>query len=247
MAASDARNRLIRRVHVEARNRGIGSDDRKAMQLRVTGKESCADMNEAELRQVVAAMTGGASQRDRVPEGAIGAKLTALWISAWHLGMTRDRSDAALAAFVRRQTGLSSASWLTPAKATQCVDALKDWMAREAGVNWQSVIVMDENGKRRQVDNPRARILEAQWRRLHHRGVVHVVDEAAIGAYAGLILGTSRRYNHRTMSAQDADRMIRHFGGLIRGAPGAADAPGPSGGVPRAFERDAHTRPRGRS
>ena len=153
-AASDARSRLIRHIHVAARNLGVSSEDRKAMQERVTGKASCADMNEAELRQVVAALTGTASRGDRVPEGAIGAKLTALWISAWHLGMIRDRTDAALAAFVRRQTGLSSASWLTPVLATRCVDALKDWMAREAGVDWRTVILVDDDGKRRHVDNP---------------------------------------------------------------------------------------------
>ena len=61
----------------------------------------------------------------------------ALWISGWHLGVVTNRRDEALAAFVRRQTGLDHLNWLRDWEdALRVIEALKKWLAREAGVAW---------------------------------------------------------------------------------------------------------------
>ncbi|WP_395815224.1 regulatory protein GemA [Devosia sp.] len=63
----------------------------------------------------------------------------ALWIAGWHLGLVGQREDSALVAFVARQTGLDHLNWLRdPADAAKVIEALKAWLARDAGVRWPS-------------------------------------------------------------------------------------------------------------
>lgn len=84
--------------------------------------------------------------------------LRALWIAGWNLGVVRDRDDAALIAFVERQTGLSHPRFLIdPAEAAKAVEGLKAMLAREASVEWPKA-----------KDDPtagRIAVLEALWRR----------------------------------------------------------------------------------
>lgn len=61
----------------------------------------------------------------------------ALWLSAWNLGLVRDRTDKAMSAFVKRQTGLDSLNWvLEPLDGSKAIEGLKAWIARQAGVEW---------------------------------------------------------------------------------------------------------------
>lgn len=58
-------------------------------------------------------------------------------MSGWHLGVVRDRTDAALLAFLERQTGLEHTRFLVDAaSARRMIESLKGWLAREAGVEW---------------------------------------------------------------------------------------------------------------
>jgi hypothetical protein len=84
---------------------------------------------------------GSASSRrpSETVTGPYGAKLQALWISAWNLGIVDNRDDRALIAFIERQTNIAHPRWLTEHKdAKKAIEALKDWIAREAGVEWPS-------------------------------------------------------------------------------------------------------------
>jgi len=214
------RNRLIRRIHAQAREQGIDAGDRKALQLQTVGKASCADMTVPELRRVVAAIGGGPRGRrlDELPEGPHTAKLRALWISAWHLGVARNRSDRALAAWIRRQTGLGAARWATPVQTAQCIEALKDWLARDAGVDWSPYAEPDR--KRRHV--PRARVLEALWRKLHEalsrkldeKGPAANPGPAALTAWVRSVRGSDTDYPFLDAGAQDA--LIRQLGNWLR-------------------------------
>ena len=61
----------------------------------------------------------------------------ALWISGWNLGVFDAREDTALVAFVKRQTRIEHLNWVRdPVDGSKVVDALKAWIAREAGVTW---------------------------------------------------------------------------------------------------------------
>ncbi len=213
--------RLNRRVHARARELGIDEQARRALQTRVTGKASCRDMSPAELRRVIAAMSGSGGS-DALPDSDLLPKLRALWISGWHLGVVRDRTDAGLAAWLRRQAGIDSATWATPAHLVAAIEALRGWLHREAGVSWKPYRAVDESGRAKDIDRPRARVLEAQWAILHGLGLVRIADRTALSAYACAHAGLARTDSHTALSDKQADALIRHFGDRIRAAAGSA-------------------------
>lgn len=132
----------IAAIHALAKRAGLDDDARRAVMMAATGKSSSRDLSAAEAGRVIEQLRMLAGEG--VPadgalriEGPYADKMRALWLSAWHLGITRDRTDRALAAFVRRQTGLDHPRWLREAAAASAViEALRAWMTREAGVEW---------------------------------------------------------------------------------------------------------------
>jgi len=216
-AAGAERKRWIRRIHARARELGIDEDTRRAIQLRATGKASCKDMDAAELRRVVSAIDGR-GPGDRLPESDLLPKLRALWISGWHLGVVRDRTDAGLAAWLRRQTGLDAAAWANAVQLADTIEALRAWLARDGGVDWRPYVQVDRQGQARDVERPRARVLEAQWRLLHRLGEVEIADPGALAAYACHHARIFRADSHTVLSDKQADALIRHFGQRIRKA-----------------------------
>ncbi|MAM10131.1 MAG: GemA protein [Rhizobiaceae bacterium] len=131
-----------RTIHAISRKLGMDDEARRALYQRVTGKPTLTLMSGAEKDAVVAEFRrlGG----DRRPDGRkklsgpFAPKLQALWIGAWNLGIVENRDDKALLAFVKRQTGIDHTRFLYYADdAAKAIEALKAWMAREAGVDWR--------------------------------------------------------------------------------------------------------------
>ena len=152
-------------IHVAKKELDLDDDDYRDVLERVTGKRSAKDLTPHERSLVMNEFTRlgfvvtypdpyRPKTRDRVEraaqrapavkgamrlDGAYARKLRALWISGWHLGVVRDRTDRALVAFVERQTGLSHTRFLRePADAMKAIEGLKKWVARESGVIWPS-------------------------------------------------------------------------------------------------------------
>lgn len=139
-------------IHVARKQLGLDEDTYRTILHRVTGKSSSADMTPAqrglvleEFRRLGFEPTPPASRKPKkglpkgglVLDGPYVGKIRALWISAWNLGIVRDRTDTALVAFVRRQTGIDHAAWVRdPKDAAKVIEALKAWIAREGGVQW---------------------------------------------------------------------------------------------------------------
>jgi hypothetical protein len=70
-------------------------------------------------------------------EGKYAPKLQALWIAGYNLGLIRNRDDAALLAFVKRQTGIDHTRFLRyHDDANKAIAALQGWLARDGGVDW---------------------------------------------------------------------------------------------------------------
>ena len=151
-------------IHIAKKQLGLDDETYRDLLLRVTGKRSAAAMSEAERRRVVAELRAkGSAPVARRLEGPYAKKLQALWIAAWNLSLVRDRRDAAMLAFVRRQTGIEHTRFLRdPADARAAIEALKAWMAREAGVDWA-----DGDHLPAWQRAPGARIALAQWQMLH--------------------------------------------------------------------------------
>ncbi|UXS52571.1 regulatory protein GemA [Agrobacterium tumefaciens] len=127
------------------RQLGITEEDaQRAIYSRVTGQPRLSLMTPKqqdavmlELRRLgykPVAVRGNARRR---LDGRYAPKMQSLWIAAYNLGIVEDREDRALEAFVKRQTGLDSGRWVNNADdARAVVEALKSWIAREAGVVW---------------------------------------------------------------------------------------------------------------
>lgn len=168
-------------IHVAKKQLRLEEDDYRAILLRVTGNASSKDMSEGERGAVLAELRrlgfsnsplsgsrtstpqGGSVPRARTGrrklEGKYAGKLQALWISAWNLGITRSRDDKALLAFVKRQTGIDHVRFLRHGEdAAKAIEALKGWIAREAGVAWSI-----HNGEK-WLAKPGGKIASTQWR-----------------------------------------------------------------------------------
>ena len=168
--------------------------------------------------------TGGSlhdttTNKPSLPRDPATRKLRALWISAFHLGLTHERSDEALAAWLGRQAGLDAAQRSPPSLA-RAVPVLEAWLARAAGVDWRPHLSLSRNGRVRETRHPRARVLEAQWRLLHRVGLVRIGSLAALGAYAARHAGLGRLDSHLALSEPQADALIRHLGKRLRAARG---------------------------
>jgi phage gp16-like protein len=134
----DAQRRaLMGVVHKAAKAIQLDDDDRRAMQLRITGKESLAEMNLSQIGDVLDELRalgwvdGKRSKgRRRLASHPEAAKIRALWLSLYHLGEVTDPTEDALAAFVKRQTRLDDLEWVKQENALKVIEALKSWCDR---------------------------------------------------------------------------------------------------------------------
>lgn len=129
-------------IHVAKKQLGLDEDTYRAVLVRATGKDSTKAMTERERSSVVEEFRkrgfkpASKGSRKRL-EGQYAAKLQALWIAGWNLGVFRNRDDAALIKFVQRQAKVDHVRFLHHHDdAAKAIEALKAWMAREAGVDW---------------------------------------------------------------------------------------------------------------
>lgn len=161
----------IAALHVAKKQLGLDDETYRAKLQRITGKSSAKDMSESERQSALAVFRNegfqpAANSRRANGQtkltGRFAKKLQALWIAAWNLGIVRERDDAALITFVKRQTGIDHTRWLRAgADANRAIEALKAWVAREGGVDW-SVAPYDPEYARA----PGFKIAWAQWLRL---------------------------------------------------------------------------------
>lgn len=202
-------------IHVAKKQLGLDDETYRAVLVRVTGKDSAGKMSEAERQRVVEELRGRGFAKASNPaqkglQGPFAKKLQALWISAWNLGLVRDRRDAALLAFVERQTGISHTRFLIDAAdARKAVEALKGWMAREAGVDWN-----DGNHLPGWQRLPGAKIALAQWDILHPEPPLLDPDS---GFFAFKAFVEGHAFNPITkMTAREWAGVMNTLGGRVR-------------------------------
>ncbi|WP_336288634.1 regulatory protein GemA [Bartonella sp. CB60] len=151
-------------LHMGKQALGLDDATYRAMLFRLTGKRSAKDLSPSDYRLVVDEMKAkGFQPHVKLLEGKYAKKLQALWIAGWNLGIVRDRSDKALIAFVKRQTGIDHIRFLRDsADAAKAIEALKSWLSRDGGVDWTQKGI--QYSWQKMFGYP---ILCAQWRRLN--------------------------------------------------------------------------------
>lgn len=126
----------IRALQATRRAAGIDDDTWKAT---LRSRFQVASTRDLTARDADSLLADLRCDRADPMAGPYGTKARALWISAWQLGLVGDRCDAALLAFVTRQTGLQALVWLRdPAHGRAVIEALKAWLARDGGVDWSA-------------------------------------------------------------------------------------------------------------
>lgn len=124
-------------IHGALRQLGLDEEVARDRYERVTGKRSLRAMTSAEQSAVLSDLRRELPAGRKGLTGPYAKKLQALWIAGWNLCVIEDRTDAAMLAFVERQSGIEHTRFLRdPMDARKAVEGLKAWLAREGGVKW---------------------------------------------------------------------------------------------------------------
>lgn len=173
----------IKAIHTGLRQLGIAEDDKRDLYQRVTGRDTLTAMSPRDHEAVIGELrrlgfkAASSNSRKRL-EGKYAGKLQALWIAAWNLGLVRKRDNAALIAFVKRQTGLDHTRFLHHGEdARKAIEALKGWTARDGGVDWSK-----GQGMAPIHDMDGYRIARAQWVRLTGNAFIASAFWSAVAA-----------------------------------------------------------------
>jgi phage gp16-like protein len=173
----------LAKIHIAKKQLGLEDDDYRALLARTTGKSSLRAMSTQEHVQVIKELERiGFKPRHKI-DGPYAKKLQALWLSAYNLGIVENPSDEAMLGFIKRQTGIEHTRFLRDAAdAKKAVEALKGWMAREAGVDWSvsNLCLPWQNDER-------YKVLAAQARRLQKLGFTGTVASEPIYMACGKI------------------------------------------------------------
>jgi hypothetical protein len=143
---------------------GLSADDATSLKLHVTGKASAADMNDVQ-RQMYLAHLSGLQERAALARGQKPAytpkrpaqqrsvdddqdvrwhKARALWHALSLGGVVHTDTDAALTAYVKRQTKLEHWRFLNGYQVNGVIEALKKWCVR-SGVPTEPIVVFSEH------------------------------------------------------------------------------------------------------
>lgn len=133
-------------IHVAQKALGLSADDASALKLAITGKASSADMSEAQRKKYLAHLSGlqeragliapRPQKRTYVQRNADDdqderwGKARALWHALAAADVVHTNTDAALMAYVKRQTKLEHWRFLNSYQVNSVIEALKKWCTR---------------------------------------------------------------------------------------------------------------------
>lgn len=205
---AESRVKLMGAVRAAARRHGLDDDDRRELQLQITGQRSMSDMSLADLGKILDHLNKG--WHGQSGARATTAKIRALWWTLYWLGAVNDPNDRAIDAFVRRQGGPASLRFTDHRAAQPIIEALKSWAHRE-GVRWPT----EADLRTMQEGQPdltlslyeRHAVLTAIGHKLADRGALHAL---AVIPYVKTALSLGA--NHLAWSAHELDAAIKLAG-----------------------------------
>ncbi|BBT94337.1 hypothetical protein WP8W19C03_10310 [Aeromonas veronii] len=143
-ANQDARQRLIRLIHVGKRELGLDDDVYRALLMGSVQKDSTSAMSVPELERVLERMKRSgfkvrvksarppAQSRPGRPLAQYpeARKVRALWLFLHQLGAVKNPSEEALAAYVKRIAKVDALQWTNGNQTEALIETLKKWAMR---------------------------------------------------------------------------------------------------------------------
>jgi phage gp16-like protein len=144
MKKPDPRQAQLAAIHMAQKALNMSAEDASACKLAVTGKASSADMTAAQRAQYLAHLAGlqGRPVRPALKDSpamkrAVADPTDKRWLKArmlWALlaqaGAVRANTDAALTAYVKRQTHVEAWRFLNGYQVNTVIESLKRWCVR---------------------------------------------------------------------------------------------------------------------
>ncbi|TAM05608.1 MAG: regulatory protein GemA [Paraburkholderia sp.] len=130
------RPRLIRLIHVAKRDLNMHDDSYRSVLRQIGGKASAADLTVPELEKVLEHLkrcgfkVRSSKGTRRQADDAQSRMIRGLWLELAACGAVQNRAEEALAAFVKRMTGVDALDWLSSAQASRVIEHLKRWRDR---------------------------------------------------------------------------------------------------------------------
>jgi len=133
-----ARNKLIAKVKIAQKQLGISDDDYRAVLAERYGVDSSTQLTGAQLGNLIQHMErlgfrprpSTKSKARKLADDRQSRMIRGIWIELHQLGVVRNAGEGALAAYVKRQTGVERLEWLTMAQASNVIESLKAWRDR---------------------------------------------------------------------------------------------------------------------
>jgi len=145
-SAEAERLRLIKLLHVAKRDLNMAEDSYRGIILEASkgAKESSKDLTLTELERAldhmkrcgfkVVRQAAKGPAREKPSRALAGdpesTKIRALWLMLNDLGAVKNPSEAALAAYVKRITGVEALQWIDGLQAERLIETLKKWALR---------------------------------------------------------------------------------------------------------------------
>jgi phage gp16-like protein len=209
------RKRLLGRIHVMSKELALADDSYRDVLERIGGQRSAALLDDRQLYAVVQEferLGAGRKQprsakRRPLADTPMARRCRAQWLTLWNLDELDDGSEAALAAFVKRQTGKEDMRFCNAADLSRVIEALKD-MCRRAGLR------EIEGGLGTLV--PKRELVRAQWGRLADSGWAKVKGDWGLQAFAHATWCTPNARSVDQMEAEHLDRLAMKLGRPVR-------------------------------
>jgi phage gp16-like protein len=133
-----ARNKLIAKIKIGQKQIGLSDDDYRAMLSDRYDVESSTQLTDAQLGNLIQHMerlgfqpipSANATAR-KLADDRQSKMIRGIWLELHQQGVVRNPSEQALAAYVKRQTGVERLEWLTMVQASNVIESLKAWRDR---------------------------------------------------------------------------------------------------------------------
>ncbi len=141
-SAEQRRRHLIQLIHVGKSNLSLDDDTYRAILQRIGKTSSSADLTVPELEKVLEHLKrSGFRVRSKkkaplekpsrpLAQDAESKKIRALWLFLHELGVVKNPSEAALAAYVKRIAGVDALQWINGKQADRLIETMKKWAMR---------------------------------------------------------------------------------------------------------------------